>query len=65
MKNGVLNDAARMLRIAAKRCDTVADLDEHCTLANIKTTMIAARRLIAEAVANIDATLARIEPYKR
>lgn len=65
MKQGPLYDAARMLRLAAKRIEEFADTDAATTYETAGTMTSNQRRLIHAAVANIDAAMARIHAYSK
>lgn len=66
-KEGVLRDAARMLRLAASRLERYADTDDQCSSVDLDNPAFRQAQYgrIAEALSNIDAAVARIRPYER
>lgn len=65
-KSGSLHDAARMLRTASRRIDEYAVSADACSYEQAGSAPFTnmQRRRISEAVAAINAALARIAPYQ-
>jgi hypothetical protein len=64
-KEGPLYDAARMLRVAARLLEKIADTDDTVRVNDdFHAIAEAQRKRVTEAQANIDAAVARMHPYR-